>query len=592
MRIEFGSQVCTRLAEGTAREWLVPDGLGGYAMGTVSGLRTRRYHGLLMVAGKTPATRTLALAALDPLVNGVRLATHEWADATIAPQGHIYLENFTLVNGLPRWRWRLGETVIERELAMWHGHACVAVVHRLLAGGPVTLELEALCAWRDQHGEQQVTEGVLEHYSLRGPQWTPDGTWLKGVHYRAEAERGYTASEDLLLAGRFSAVLERPGDVAEVVAWHGSLDPPPAVDIIASAHTRNARFSSLELAADAFIVRGPDVVAGYPWFGAWSRDTMTSYEGLFLSTGRFGEGRRLLQNYAGTLSEGMLANTSDGGVTGYNTADATLWFIHAVDRHATVAHDGALLAELRPALDQVLKAHLNGTRFGIKCDPADALLAQGAPGEALTWMDARVGGEPVTPRRGKAVDINALWCNALAVLGHPLWQTAVASFRRTFAPSVTARLTGIKPGRWLPDTTGDPALRPNQLLAYSLPHAPMAPDPVVLRAIGEKLLTPMGMRSLAPSDPAYRGQHRGTLKERDAAYHQGTVWPWLIGPFATASHLAGLPVDGLLTALMAHRQDYGLLSVSETFDGDAPHLATGCPFQAWSVAELLRSNRL
>lgn len=566
----------------------MPDGLGGYAMGTVNGLRTRRYHALLVVPDHTPASRKVGLIALDPVVNGARLATHEWADGTIDPHGHVHLERFELVNGLPRWRWRFGELVLERELAMQHGRSCVAVVHRLLAGGPAEVELEAVCAWRDQHGEQHPPlemDGpvIAGAYRLKGPQWTPDGTWLRGVRHREEAARGYVATEDLLRAGRFRARLERPGDSLEVTAWAGDLDvePPPAREIIEAAHRRNSAMDTLALAADAFIVKGPDVVAGYPWFGAWSRDTMTSYEGLFLVTGRAQEGRELLRNYAATLSEGMLANTADGGTVGYNTADATLWFIHAIERHVRLTGDTDLEAELWPALESVLKAHLNGTRFGIKADPVDGLLSQGAEGEALTWMDARVDGVPVTPRRGKAVEINALWCNALAYLKNDLHPIAVASFRRTFGG-----------GSWLRDTAEDAALRPNQLLAFSLPNAPMEPDAAMLQRIGDALLTPFGLRSLAPWAEGYGPSHDGTLAERDYAYHQGTVWPWLIGPYATARAKAGLPVDELLVGLLAHLGDYGLGSVSETLHGSAPHGATGCPFQAWSVAELGRSSAL
>jgi predicted glycogen debranching enzyme len=530
----------------------------------------------------------VGLAGLDPVLNGVELATHEWADGTIWPHGHFHLERFELVNGLPRWRWRLGETVLERELAMLHGRSCVAVVFRLLAGGPADLSVQAVCAWRDQHGEQhgdlsldgQVVAGA---YRLRGPHWTPDGSWLRGVRHREEAARGYVPTEDLMRAGSFRARLESPGECLEVTAWAGDLsaEPPPAREIIELAHRRNSALEGLNLAADAFIVKGPDVVAGYPWFGAWSRDTMTSYEGLFLSTGRAQEGRELLRAYAATLSEGMLANTADGGTVGYNTADATLWFVHAIERHVTLTGDTDLGQELRPALDGVVRAHLNGTRFGIRVDPTDGLLMQGAEGEALTWMDARVHGVPVTPRRGKAVEINALWCNALAYLGSDLLSKAKASFARTFAG-----------GKWLRDTADDPALRPNQLLAYSLPNAPLAPDREVLMRVGEALLTPFGLRSLSPNDPAYRSRHDGTLEERDHAYHQGTVWPWLIGPYATAIVKAGFPVGELFVALEAHLGDYGLNSVSETMHGSAPHGATGCPFQAWSVAELLRATRL
>jgi predicted glycogen debranching enzyme len=355
--------------------------------------------------------------------------------------------------------------------------------------------------------------------------------------------------------------------------------------------------ATLALAADAFVVdtpAGPDVVAGYPWFGAWSRDTMIAYPGLFLATGRAELGRELLRGHAARLSEGMLPNTADTGTVEYNTADATLWFVHAVDRHVAATGDTDLAAELLPALRQVVDRHRAGTRYGIRVDPADGLLRQGADGQALTWMDARIGGVPVTPRTGKAVEINALWVNALGGLARLAAATgadpdplpaqhaaAVAGFRATFPA----------PGGGLADRPGDPSVRPNQLLAYALPDGPVAPEPTALRALAAALLTPLGLRSLAPADPAYRGAHRGDPAARDHAYHQGTVWPWLIGPYADACGRAGLPTGGLLSGLLAHLGEWGLGSVSETADGDPPHAATGCPFQAWSVAELLRVYR-
>jgi predicted glycogen debranching enzyme len=330
---------------------------------------------------------------------------------------------------------------------------------------------------------------------------------------------------------------------------------------------------------------------------------MISYPGLFLAAGRADEGRALLRAYAATLSEGMLANTADTGRTEYNTADATLWFVHAVDRHVAATGDTDLAAELLPALDRIVEAHTAGTRYGIRVDPADGLLAQGAPGEALTWMDARIGGVPVTPRAGKAVEINALWVNALAavaVLHERTGGRAADSlrarqaatrdaFRRAFASersSAASDAVGFPAG--LPDLLGDSSFRPNQLLAYALPYPPLDPDVATLRAVGARLLTPLGLRSLAPGEPCYRGAHRGDPAGRDRAYHQGTVWPWLIGPYADACRRAGLPTDGLLDGLHAHLHEWGLGSVSETADGDPPHAATGCPFQAWSVAELLR----
>lgn len=641
--IGFGPQVCGELAGGATREWLVTDGLGGYATGTVSGLRTRRYHGLLVVAGETPASRRVGLVSLDPAVlfpSGarVRLGAHEWASGDVDPRGFELLERFDLTDGLPRWRWRIGDVVIERELAMTHGRPGVAVVHRLVSGGPVRLDLAAVCTWRDAHGERRADGpaprvepasggAVVESgFRLAGPDWTPEGQWWLGAHHREEAARGLHPDEDLWYAGRFSGELGRPGDTVSVLAWAGDLteEPPPATEVVAAARSRNRRVvaaakpadpveATLALAADAFVIRtgaGPDVVAGYPWFGAWSRDTMISYEGLFLCTNRADEGRELLRAYAATLSEGMLANTADTGRVEYNTVDATLWFLHAVSRHVTVTGDTDLGDELLPALRGVVDAHLAGTRFGIAVDPADGLLTQGGtPGTALTWMDARVYGVPVTPRTGKPVEVNALWVNGLAGLAEltelagrdatDLWrlhERAGAAFRDRF-PAPTG---------WLHDVVDAPApayplggaahhdddlLRPNQLLAWSLPYAPLEPDEPTLRRIAAGLLTPLGPRSLSPDSPEFVGRHRGGPAERDGAYHQGTVWPWLLGPYVDAARRAKMPVDDLFVGIESHLTEYGLGSVSETADGLAPHGATGCPFQAWSVAEVLRVRR-
>ncbi|PWR16973.1 amylo-alpha-1,6-glucosidase [Micromonospora sicca] len=641
--IRFGPQVCGDLDAGSTREWLLPDGRGGYAMGTVSGLRTRRYHGLLVAAGETPATRRMGLVSLDPAVTlpsgaRVRLGAHEWASGDVDPRGFELLEQFALVDGVPRWRWRIGDVVIEREIAMAYGRSCVAVVHRLVSGGPVRLDLAAACTWRDAHGERRadgptprlepaaggaVVEGA---FRLVGPDWAPEGKWWLGVRHREEAARGLNPDEDLWYAGRFAGALDRPGDTVSVLAWADDLtDHPPAAtalveaarrrnrEVVAAAKPADPAAATLALAADAFVVRtaaGPDVVAGYPWFGAWSRDTMTSYEGLFLRTNRADEGRELLRAYAATLSEGMLANTADTGRVEYNTVDATLWFLHAVSRHVTATGDTDLAGELLPALHAVVEAHLAGTRYGIAVDPADGLLTQGGPPDtALTWMDARVCGVPVTPRTGKPVEVNALWVNGLAGLAEltelvgrdatALWglhSKATTAFRKRFPAPVG----------WLHDVVDAPApayplggaphhdddlLRPNQLLAWSLPYAPLEPDEATLRRITAALFTPLGPCSLSPDSPGFVGRHRGGPAERDGAYHQGTVWPWLIGPLVDAYRRAGLPTDDLLVGLEGHLGEYGLGSVSETADALAPHGATGCPFQAWSVAELLRVRR-
>ncbi|WP_433614898.1 amylo-alpha-1,6-glucosidase [Dactylosporangium sp. CA-139114] len=638
--VVYGTQVCGDLAHGAALEWLVPDGTGGYAMGTVSGLRTRRYHGLLVVAEPgQPARRHLALAALDPVLTlpsgaEVELAVHEWAGGAISPAGHTLLERFELVDGLPRWRWRIGPVVIERELAMVHGRAHLGVVHRLVsAPGPVTLALKALVTWRDAHGERSAAgpEPLVEahdggavverSFRLRGPGFQRISQWYRGAHARLEADRGLSAHEDLWCAGRFTARLE-PGDTLEVEAWAGDEDAHRGAGrIVERARLRNRALThdaadpadaALVLAADAFVVAGaagaPDVVAGYPWFGTWSRDTMTAYEGLFLSTGWYDEGRELLRAYAATLDDGMLANTADTGRTEHNTVDATLWFLHAIERHVSGTGDDDLAAELLPALEEVVAAHVRGTRYGIRVD-GDGLVTQGAPGVALTWMDARVGEIPVTPRAGKPVEVNALWINGLAAIaalaertGRPagpvpaLLATARASFERRFPiPSPLPSATGRPDAGPLFDVVDgpggdDPALRPNQLLAWSLPRGPMRG-----RAVPEAvsaLITPLGPRSLAAGERGYAGVHAGDPARRDAAYHQGTVWPWMLGPYVDA-HAAGAPGRHaeLLQGIEAHLWEWGVGSVSETADGDAPHRATGCPFQAWSVAEVLRVRR-
>ncbi len=627
--VTFGPQVCGDLAVAANREWLVPDGCGGYATGTVAGLRTRRYHGLLVVSGTRVSDRHVGLAALDPVLElpsgaTVRLGCHEWASGAVEPAGHRFLERFDLVDGLPRWRWRIGDVVLERQLAMEHGSPSLGVVHRLLAGGPVKLRLEALCTWRDGHGErfagpisaEPVADGVVIEgaYRLAGPDFVPAGQWYSGARLRAEDERGLAAVEDLWYAGSFGAELSL-GQRLEVNVWAGDLAtlPRPAAKIVKAARKRARSVvatagaadelgATLALAADAFVVRAagssaPDVVAGYPWFGAWSRDTMISYEGLFLATGRAAEGRDLLRGYAATVSEGMLANTADTGSVEYNTADGTLWFVHAVGRQVAVTGDSDLAAELAPTLNEIMQAHLDGTRYGIGVDPDSYLLNQGQPGYALTWMDAVIDGRAVTPRIGKAVEINALWINALstiATLREGLGQDigalpahirqATAGFRDRFrAPE--GWLYDVLDGT--PDNPGDPALRPNQLLAYGLPYAPLRgelPHP----AVGQALLTPIGLRSLGPEEPGYTAAHRGTPQQRDEAYHQGTVWPWLLGPYADALAAAGQPTGGLLAGVAAHLGEGGLGSISETADGAAPHALTGCPFQAWSVAEVNR----
>jgi predicted glycogen debranching enzyme len=632
MTVRLGPEACGTLDEAARREWLVADGAGGYAMGTVAGLRTRRYHGLLAVAVDGPGARMLGLAALDPvLVVGDarhRLATDEWGDGTVDPRGHELLVSFDLEDGVPRWRWQVGGLVLERELAMAHGSPVVGVVHRLLAADrAVRLELTPLCTWRSVHGErfanglpdvETTADGFVfeSAYRLAGAGWSPGGEWYREVCAREESARGLNDREDLWAAGTFAVELE-VGEEHELTAaaapYDGSL--PAATDLVAGARARASRLlrqadatdgidRQLVLAADRFAIttRGrPTAVAGYPWFGEWSRDLMTSYEGLYLATRREEEGRMVLLSAAASVSEGMLANTADTGSLEYNTVDGTLWFVHAVGRHVEVTGDDELAAEVAPVLGEIVRHHVEGTRYGIGVDRADGLLRQGAEGLALTWMDARIDGEPVTQRAGKPVEVNALWIRALDVVAQVVGESEPGrrcrSLHARAAQSFTRRFVRHD-GHGLLDVVDGPAgddasLRPNQLLAASLPGSVLDLDVAraVVRACRDNLLTPLGLRSLAPDDPRYRAFHRGSPGDRDRAYHQGTVWPWLLGAYVEAARKAAMPVAETLAGIELHLGDWGLGSISETADGAAPHVATGCPFQAWSVAEILRVRR-
>ena len=635
--ITFGPNVCGTPA-GFELEWLATDGLGGYATGTVAGLRTRRYHGLLVTA-----EHRLALAALDPVLTlpsgaVVRLAVHEWRSGAISPDGHRHLEYFELSEGVPRWRWRIGEVVLERELAMVRGRAAVGVVHRLVsapAGTRVRLTLTALCTWRDAHGErdgngprprvEHLADGAVveDGYRLAGPDWRPDGQWYYGAYAREEAARGLVPVEDLWSAGTFSASLD-VGAVLEVSAWAGEPErpPPPAAVVVADSRKRARAVvraagakedldRTLALAADAFVVRGPGgvgVVAGYPWLRPQLRDTMTSYEGLFLHTGRAAEGRELLRAHAD-----LGARMREGD--GLRDADGPLWFVHALDRHVARTGDTDLAAELLGAAEAVVVSYTKGTRDGVRVDPADGLLAIDADPAGLTWMNARLPGGPVTPRDGKPVELNALWSNALGAVGalrEGVGRDASVVLGRRDSVLAHFAKRFRAPEGWLYDVVDarpaaypkggggfhdDPVLRPNQLLAFGLPHAPLGGDERdlaagVLRAVGAELLTPLGLRTLAPGELGFHGEHRGEPARRDTAYHQGSAWPWLLGPYVDACLAGGRGVDVLLTGVQEHLGEAGLGSVSEVAEGDPPHKPTGAPFSARSVAELIRARAL
>ena len=608
--ITAGRQICGSLEAASRREWLVTDGLGGYAMGTVSGLRTRRYHGLLVVATEPPIGRRLALASLDPVVvigderiqaGDPRVGRRHPVD----PPATGCCRASTLRNGIPCWRWDLGEVVIERELAMVHGRPAVGIVHRVVrTPRPVRLELEALCTWRDVHGERfgngppavEVTadgfafEGA---YRVSGPGFEPDGSWYRGVRApggggpRAERGRGPLVRRAASPPSwtRVRPPRSRPGPATSrrhrrrprpsspgPRTGRGWSSPPRAPTTRPGAQ--------LALAADQLVVDGPDRRRRLPVV----RRLVPRHHDLLRGSASGHRPRRrgtpLLLRAAESLSEGMLANTADAGGTEYNTVDGTLWFLHAVDRHVALTGDDDLAAALADDLLGIVDHHLAGTRFGIRVDPDDGLLTQGADGWALTWMDARVDGRPVTPAAGKPVEVNALWINGLAAIAGLLQPRRAGTARPSRAAEAQARAsfpTGSRssgaPGwpTWSTDRSGDDwSVRPNQLLAASLPHASAG------RRHGRR-----GVRAardlarsalLAPADPALPRpppRRAGRTGRGLPPGHGVAVADRAVRRRRCRGGRAD--ADGLLDGLEDHLAEWGLGSVSETADAHAPH---------------------
>jgi predicted glycogen debranching enzyme len=649
------------------REWLVTNGLGGYASGTVAGVVTRRYHGLLVSSQPAPLGRVVML---NHLLERVRIGgtppvwlgdENEVAGPNAADRTE-HLREFRLDLGLPVWRYVIGDAEIEKRILMPHGQNTVHLTYRLLRGtGPVRLTLRPSVHFRLYESPVNASSALSYTVTARenryevcstddwptlrlqmhgtGAALTLDAKARAEVPYRMEALRGYEAEGSLWSPGylRADLLLDRPVTlVASTEPWDTmeALRPEDAADAendrrrrlleLAGRSDGPAFEAELVLAADQFIItpagRAEEaararasgesvrtVIAGYHWFTDWGRDTMISLEGLTLSTHRFREAAYILRTFAHYVRDGLIPNMfPDGAREGlYHTADATLWFFHAMDRYLRVTGEADTLQRLLPIFVDIASAHIAGTRFGIGVDPADGLLRQGQEGYQLTWMDAKVDGWVVTPRRGKAVEINALWYNALRLLdgwarehgadtrGHDFGahaDRAFASFNARFWNPASGHLFDVIDG----EHGDDPACRPNQVFAISLQHPVLDPRrwEAVLRVVRERLLTPVGLRSLAPGHPDYKAQYFGDLPTRDAAYHQGTVWGWLIGPFVDA-WLKVHPDEreearGFLARFDAHLGDACVGSISEIFDADDPYIPRGCIAQAWSVAEVLR----
>ena len=670
------------------REWLVSNGLGGYASGTICGAPTRRYHGVLVAALPTPFGRMMMLDRLNE-----RLVLPDGSFAPIgvealvtrpAPEVGDGLVEFHLEAGLPVWRYQVGEIILEKRLLLPHVQNTVFVTYRLVeaseAGGtsaapeplihlilrplmhfrphdaPVSAPHTApyrFTSWTDRYEISSGDELPPLRMILVGrePAFTLDVAQTTQIRYPLEAQRGYESTGDLWSPGFFKVALtpaEPTTLIASVESWETMLALTPeeaqraehgrrgrlvkAARAAQSSHGpeglrgESAQFDAeLVLAADQFLItpsgRVPHtpraraageevrtVIAGYHWFTDWGRDTMISLEGLTLTTGRFEESGYILRTFAHYVQDGLIPNMfPEGQKQGlYHTADATLWFFHAIDRYIEATGDRTTLHALIPRLIDIVEHHLQGTRFGIGVDCRDGLLRQGAEGYQLTWMDAKVGDWVVTPRRGKAVEINALWYNALKLMEGWVGETRGDGAAEPFARHAEQARESFNTRFWYDEggylydvvdgeNGDDPACRPNQLFAISLRHPVLDPArwAAVVGVARKRLLTPVGLRSLAPGHPDFKARYFGDLRARDAAYHQGTVWAWLIGPFIDA-WLKVYPNDRagarrFLEGFGPHLSEGGMGTISEIFDAEPPYTPRGCIAQGWSVAEVLRS---
>lgn len=646
-----------------AKEWLVTNGLGGYASASLLGVATRRYHGWF-VPDLPLKGRSVLMPRLEDTVETAGgsfvLSGVEYEDGRLQGDGAQWLHAFQREWQTPVWTFRVGGARLEKRVVMPYGQNTVYIHYALTGGPPIRLRLRPFIACRMHDAPLAPPDGRPEafplivtsgRYELPLPGGLPslklclrpkrgvfvsDDLVSRSVCYRIDRDRGSAHLEDLFSPGYFSAELQA-GDTlalaASVESWESlELDAPAIVEAerrrlkkivaLAPAVEKDEFALQLALAADQFIVlpgsrpeeqvlarasgdEARTVIAGYHWFGDWGRDTMISLEGLTLCTGRHEEARAILRTFAHYIRDGLIPNLFPEGARQalYHTADATLWYFHAIDRYVSTTDDRDTLMMLYPILKQVIDRHVRGTRFGIGVDPRDGLLKAGAPGYQLTWMDAKVDDWVVTPRRGKPVEIQALWYNALRLmagwgtrLGEPTtrWvemaEQAEASFHARYWHEAGAYLLDVVDG----EQGDEAALRPNQLFTISLRYPILRQErwrPVV-DIVTDTLLTPVGLRSLAPGHRDYKPTYAGDLRARDAAYHQGTVWAWLIGHYIDA-RLKVYPdrraAHALLDPFRDHLHEAGIGTISEIFDAEPPYRPRGCIAQAWSVAEVLRA---
>jgi predicted glycogen debranching enzyme len=647
--VRFGRETCGVLEQAERREWWLGNGRGSFSGGTLAGSLTRRYHGLLVATLTPPLGRFLVFAKADAtLIDGSRewpLFTNRWVGGAIEPAGHVHIESFRLEGRTPVWRFAIGDLSLEQRICLERGADRVHLAWRLIDGSvhrTLRLKVALLVNARDYHSVSTVgqirpvldSDGAtlrVDHlgwFSLRirahGGAIQAAPTWIEGFDLPIERERGLEDRDNHLQVGH--ALLDLAphawcglsAGVGElpIIDLGRALEEQPKRDavLLRRAEAADPLFAQapdwvrqLVLAADTFLFARPlpgaadgeSVIAGYPWFGDWGRDTMIALPGLTLATGRHDSARHILETFARFVDGGMLPNVfpGDGETPAYNSVDSALWYLEAWRAYVEASGDTEALERVFPILADIVRCYRDGTRYGISMDPTDGLIRAGEQGVQLTWMDAKVGDWVVTPRIGKPCEINALWYNALVAmqtLAHrigadsgtfaELAERAAAGFRRYIRPDGNG-LLDLLDG----PAGNDPSVRPNQILAVSLPASPLGPadQARVVAACGRLLLTSYGLRSLAPSDPAYRGEYLGGVRERDGAYHQGPVWGWLLGHYALAEHSitgdARLALSRL-APVAHHLTDAGLGSVSEIFDGDPPHRPRGAPLQAWSVA--------
>ncbi|PKO04811.1 MAG: glycogen debranching protein [Chloroflexi bacterium HGW-Chloroflexi-3] len=640
--ITFSRSIINNLEFAQSKEWIVTNGIGGYASGTIANLLTRRYHGLLIAALQPPLGRTLLVSKLDETISyanqNIPLFTNRWLGEIIEPHGYQNIEFFHLEGSIPVWTFSISDALLEKRIWMQYGSNTTYVQYHLnRASSPLKLSVKTLVNYHDHHTSTDSEGWNVQVLNVEnGIQVNPfigavpyrilctdasvqiKNEWYRNFELLLEKYRGLGSTDDHLFAGEFDVTIE-PG---QSVTFILSSEDNPNLDG-RSAHKERKIYEQklidlaptipgqLSLAADQFIVDrstsanpdGKSIIAGYHWFGDWGRDTMISLPGLTLSTGRPEIARSILSTFSEYIDQGMLPNRFPdvGDKPEYNTVDATLWYFEAIQAYYSKTKDLSLIQTLYPKLEDIIACHLKGTRYQIHTDPQDGLLFAGEGGVQLTWMDAKVGDWVVTPRMGKPVEINALWYNALMLMANfAKWLEKDNKIYKTLAKRVKTNF-----GKFWNDEGGylfdgidtpngvDKTIRPNQLIAASLSYSPLSKEQqkaIVDNAV-RYLLTSHGLRSLAPTMQSYIGRYGGDMYHRDGAYHQGTVWGWLIGPFISA-HLRVYQnptlVKSFLLPLINQLSDYGLGSIGEIFDGDAPFTPRGCIAQAWSIAEVNR----